>query len=69
MFTFLTKYSVTEKIYRDYVNTGIVPKRVITLLAKKTMAGVELTSQEFAIFCGLTAEVNEEIAKLAKNKN
>ena len=66
MFSFLTKYSVTDQIYRDYVNTGIVPKRVITMLAKKTMAGVELTSQEFAIFCGLTTEVNDEIKKLAK---
>ena len=66
MFSFLTKYSVTDQIYRDYVNTGIVPKRVITLLAKKTMSGVELTSQEFAIFCGLTTEVNDEIKKLAK---
>jgi len=65
MFKFLTKYSVTEEIYRDYVNTGVVPKRVITLLAKKTMSGVELTSQEFAIFCGLTTEVNDEIKKLA----
>lgn len=66
MFSFFTKYSVTDQIYRDYVNTGIVPKRVITLLAKKTMSGVELTSQEFAIFCGLTTEVNDEIKKLAK---
>jgi hypothetical protein len=66
MFSFLTKYSVTDQIYRDYVNTGIVPKRIITLLAKKTMSGVELTSQEFAIFCGLTTEVNDEIKKLAK---
>jgi hypothetical protein len=66
MFSFLTKYSVTDQIYRDYVNTGIVPKRVITMLAKKTMSGVELTSQEFAIFCGLTTEVNDEIKKLAK---
>ena len=66
MFSFLTKYSVTDQIYRDYVNTGIVPKRVITMLAKKTMTGVELTSQEFAIFCGLTTEVNDEIKNLAK---
>ena len=64
MFTFF-KTTVTEQIYRDYVNTGIVPQKIITLLAKKTMSGSELTSQEFAIFCGLTSEINTEIKKLA----
>jgi hypothetical protein len=63
MFKFF-KTKVTEEIYRDYVNTGIVPKNIITLLAKKTIAGTELTSQEFAIFCGLTSEINTEIKKL-----
>ena len=66
MFTFSNKSLVTEKVYRAYVNTGKVPKGVITVLAKKTMAGTELTSYEFAIFCGLTAEVNDEIIKLTK---
>jgi hypothetical protein len=66
MFSFSNKSIVTEKVYRAYVNTGKVPKGIITVLAKKTMGGVELTSQEFAIFCGLTAEVNEEILKLTK---
>ena len=66
MFTFSNKSIVTDKVYRAYVNTGTVPKGVITVLAKKTMSGTELTSQEFAIFCGLTAAVNEEILKLTK---
>ena len=66
MFSFSNKSIVTEKVYRAYVNTGKVPKGIITVLAKKTMSGVELTSYEFAIFCGLTAEVNEEILKLTK---
>jgi len=66
MFSFSNKSIVTEKVYRAYVNTGKVSKGIITVLAKKTMCGVELTSQEFAIFCGLTAEVNEEILKLTK---
>lgn len=60
------KTSVTDEMYREYVNTGVIPKRIITMLAKKTMRGIDLTSQEFAIFCGLTAEINAEILKLTK---
>lgn len=66
MFTFSNKSIVTDKVYRAYVNTGNIPKGVITVLAKKTMSGAELTSHEFAIFCGLTTEINEEILKLTK---
>jgi hypothetical protein len=57
MFQFF-KTVVTEQIYRDYVDTGTVPQKIITMLAKKTIAGTELTSQEFSIFCGLTTEIN-----------
>jgi hypothetical protein len=31
------------------------------------MVGTELTDKEFAIFCGLTSEINDEIKKLARN--
>ena len=65
MFKFF-RTSVTEETYREYVNTGFVPKRIITALAKKTIGGIELTSQEFAVFCGMTAEINAEILKLTK---
>jgi hypothetical protein len=67
MFTFSFKSIVTDKVYRAYINTGKVSKGIITVLAKKVMAGTELSDKEFAIFCGLTSEVNDEIKKLAKN--
>jgi hypothetical protein len=35
MFTFSFKSIVTDKVYRAYINTGKVPKGIITVLAKK----------------------------------
>lgn len=67
MFSFASRSIVTDKVYRAYINTGKVPKGVITVLAKKIIAGTELTDNEFAIFCGLTSEINDEIKKLARN--
>lgn len=67
MLNFFTKTTVNEKIYLEYVNTGNVPKKIITMLAKKVIANIELNSQEYAIFCGLTSEINTEIRIISKN--
>ena len=67
MLNFFTNPTVTEKIYREYVNTGEVPKKIITMLAKKVIQNKKLNSQEYAIFCGLTTEINAEICIISKN--
>jgi hypothetical protein len=66
MFSFFQP-KVTEKIYKNYVDTGNVPSKIITLLALKTIKGEELNQMEFAIFCNKTTEINEEIKTLTLN--
>lgn len=67
MFAQFYKPKVTEKIYKNYVDTGNVPAKIITLLALKTIRGEELNQMEFAIFCNKTTEINEEIKTLTLN--
>lgn len=67
MFAQFYKPKVTEKIYKNYVDTGNVPAKIITLLAIKVMKAEELNQMEFAIFCDKTTEINEEIKTLTLN--
>lgn len=67
MFSFFNKTKVTEKIYKNYIDTGNVPAKIITFLALKTIKGEELNQMEFAIFCNKTSEINEEIKTLTLN--
>ena len=67
MFAQFYKPKVTEKIYKNYIDTGTVPAKIITLLALKTIKGEELNQMEFAIFCNKTTEINEEIKTLTLN--
>ena len=60
--------SVTEKIYNRFINTGKVSDSIIRMIAIKLMKDEELNWHELTIFYGKTAEINEMIIKLTKDK-
>ena len=66
MFSFFNKTKVTEKIYKNYVDTGDVPAKIITLLAQKVMKSEPLGDWEYAIFCNKVAEIEVKIKELTK---
>ena len=68
MFSFFNKTKVTEKIYKDFVDTGNVPARIITLLAIKVMKAEPLGDWEYAIFCNKVSEVEIKIKELTNNQ-
>lgn len=59
---------VTDKIYNKFIDTGKVPKRIIRLIALKLIEETELNWYELTIFYGKTAEINETIREISKNK-
>lgn len=65
MFSFFQP-KVTEKIYKNYVDTGDVPSKIITLLAIKVMKAQPLGDWEYAIFCNKVAEIEIKIKELTK---
>jgi hypothetical protein len=56
--------SVNQHHYDTFVNTGVVPKWIIKLIAKKIIKQIPLNDLEKGIFYGKTTEINEQI----KNK-
>lgn len=66
MFSFFDKTKVTEKIYKDFIDTGNVPTKIITILAQKVMRGEELGDWEYVIFCNKVAEIEIKIKELTK---
>lgn len=60
--------TVTEKVYNRFINTGKVSERIIRMLAFKLMKDEALNWYELTIFYGKTAEINEMIRKLSKDK-
>jgi hypothetical protein len=66
MFHLFYKTKVTEKIYKNYVDTGNVPAKIITLLAQKVMKAEPLSDWEYAIFCGKVGEIEVKIKELTK---
>ena len=68
MFAQFYKPKVTEKIYKNYVDTGNVPAKIIKLLATKVMKAEPLGDWEYAIFCNKVAEVEVKIKELTNNQ-
>lgn len=64
---FFGPVQVTEKIYNRFIDTGFVPESTIRLLAFKIIDKKELTTEEMAIFCGKTAEVNDMIIQISNS--
>lgn len=60
--------SVTEKVYNKFINTGKVSDSIIRMLAIKLMKDEPLSWYELTIFYGKTAEINEMIRNLSKDK-
>lgn len=58
--------SVSDRVYKVFIDTGKVPSRIIRLLALKVMKNKKLNEKETAIFFGITSEVNQMIVVISK---
>lgn len=58
--------SVSDRVYKVFIDTGKVPSRAIRLLALKVMKNKKLNEKETAIFFGITSEVNQMIVAISK---
>lgn len=64
-----TTARLTDKIYKNFIDNGVVPKGIIKLIAIKCIKNEKLSEQELAIFYSATAEINETIIMLDQHVN
>jgi hypothetical protein len=60
--------TLTDKLYKNFVDTGYVPERIIRLLAFKIIKAETLTKEEMAVFIEYTSEIEDMIKVLTKQK-
>lgn len=57
---------VTNKVYKNFIDTGYVPHPVLVNLAKKLVKKEYLNENELSIFYGKTSEINNIIRSFEK---
>ena len=60
---FISWIGVTDKITKQFVDTGKVSQSVLVYISKKVMRNETLTQNELTIFYGKTSEINQIITK------
>lgn len=57
---------VTDRDWNAFIDQGLVPDRLIRIIAFKIIEAKELSEREMAIFCAETGKINEMIIKVSK---
>lgn len=60
--------NLTDKLYKNFVDTGYVPDKIIRLLAFKIVKTEPLTKEETAVFIEYASEIEDMIKFIAKEK-
>ena len=68
MWNIFRPVTLTDKLYKNFVDTGYVPERIIRLLAFKIIKAETLTKEEMAVFIEYTSAIEDMIKVLAKEK-
>jgi len=66
MKTFFKYRDVTDRDWNIFIDQGLVPDRLIRIVAFKIIENKELSEREMAIFCAETGKINEMIIKVSK---
>lgn len=60
---------LTNRVYDKFVDTGIVPERIIRMLAFKIIKGETLSQREMAVFYACTSDIEDMIKTVSKKEN
>ena len=66
MWNIFRPVTLTDKLYKNFVDTGYVPERIIRLLALKIVKAEALTQEETAVFIEYTSEIEDMIKVLTE---
>jgi len=62
------KNQLSKNAFLSYLDTGKASSLTIKIIAKKIMRGEQLSTEESAIFFGLTSQVNQMILELSQKE-
>lgn len=68
MWNIFKPVTLTDKLYKNFVDTGYVPDQIIRLLAFKIIKAESLTQEETAVFIEYASEIEDMIKFIAKEK-